>query len=96
MVIDARVIGLTLAVRLVEIERKVVVLTDTEPQQTTSAAAGGMLGISGTPPDHQATRWTAVSTPMFERLANDPTRPHTGIAGLVPADRIHNVTGNYS
>ena len=23
-------------------------------------------------------------------------RPHTGIEGLVPADRIHNVTGNYS
>jgi transposase InsO family protein len=23
-------------------------------------------------------------------------RPHTGIAGLVPADRVHNVTGNYS
>jgi transposase InsO family protein len=23
-------------------------------------------------------------------------RPHTGIGGLVPADRVHNVTGNYS
>ncbi|NYE36400.1 transposase InsO family protein, partial [Nocardioides cavernae] len=23
-------------------------------------------------------------------------RPHTGIEGLVPADRIHNVTGNYT
>jgi len=23
-------------------------------------------------------------------------RPHTGIAGLVPADRVHNLTGNYS
>jgi transposase InsO family protein len=23
-------------------------------------------------------------------------RPHTGLGGLVPADRIHNVTGNYS
>ncbi|MFA6576321.1 MAG: integrase core domain-containing protein, partial [Nocardioides sp.] len=23
-------------------------------------------------------------------------RPHTGIGGQVPADRVHNVTGNYS
>ncbi|MBZ5739299.1 integrase core domain-containing protein, partial [Nocardioides mangrovi] len=23
-------------------------------------------------------------------------RPHTGIGGLTPADRVHNVTGNYS
>lgn len=23
-------------------------------------------------------------------------RPHTGIAGLVPADRVHNLTGNYT
>jgi len=23
-------------------------------------------------------------------------RPHTGIGGLVPADRVHNVTGNYT
>lgn len=23
-------------------------------------------------------------------------RPHTGIGGLVPADRVHNVTGNYN
>jgi transposase InsO family protein len=23
-------------------------------------------------------------------------RPHTGIKGLVPADRVHNVTGNYT
>lgn len=26
----------------------------------------------------------------------DHHRPHTGIGGLVPADRVHNVTGNYS
>lgn len=23
-------------------------------------------------------------------------RPHTGIGGAVPADRVHNLTGNYS
>ncbi|TXL58097.1 integrase core domain-containing protein, partial [Aeromicrobium terrae] len=23
-------------------------------------------------------------------------RPHTGIDGLTPADRVHNVTGNYN
>ena len=23
-------------------------------------------------------------------------RPHTGIDGLVPADRVHNLTGNYT
>jgi hypothetical protein len=23
-------------------------------------------------------------------------RPHTGIAGQVPADRVHNLTGNYT
>ncbi|MBD5381179.1 integrase core domain-containing protein, partial [Clavibacter sp.] len=23
-------------------------------------------------------------------------RPHTGIGGLTPAERVHNLTGNYS
>jgi len=72
VVIGAGVIGLTIAVRLVEFGRAVVVLTDRDPQRTTSAAAGAMLGISGTPPDDPATRWTQAATPVFDLLADDP------------------------
>lgn len=72
LVLGADVIGLTIAVRLVETGRAVVVLTDREPQHTTSAAAGAMLGISGTPPDHPATRLAQVATPVFDQLADDP------------------------
>ena len=78
VVIGAGVIGLTIAVRLVEFGRAVVVLTDRDPQRTTSAAAGAMLGISGTPPDDPATRWTQAATPVFDLLADDPTRACTG------------------
>jgi len=72
VVVGAGVIGLTIAVRLVESGRAVVVLTDREPQRTTSAAAGAMLGISGALPDDPATRWTQAATPVFDQLADDP------------------------
>lgn len=72
VVVGGGVIGLTIALRLVETGRAVVVLTETEPRRTTSAAAGAMLGISGTPPDDPATRWTQVATPIFDQLADEP------------------------
>ncbi len=73
VVIGAGVIGLTIAVRLVEAGWAVMVLTDRDPQHTTSAAAGAMLGISGTSPEDAATRWTQVPTAVFDQLADDPT-----------------------
>ncbi len=72
-VIGAGVIGLTIAVRLVEAGHAVVVVTDKLPRHTTSAAAGAMLGISGTPPDDPAAHWTDIATPIFDQLADDPT-----------------------
>lgn len=71
VVIGAGVIGLTIAVRLGEAGRTVLVLSDREPRRTTSAAAGAMLGISGTPPEDPATRWTQVATRIFDQLAED-------------------------
>lgn len=72
VVIGAGVIGLTIAVKLMETGRSVTVLTDREPVRTTSAAAGAMLGISGTPPEDPATRWTEIATPVFDGLAETP------------------------
>lgn len=72
VVVGAGVIGLSIAVRLVEAGQAVVVLTDQEPQRTTSAAAGAMLGISGAPPDDPATRWAEAATRVFEELSADP------------------------
>lgn len=72
VVIGAGVIGLTIAVQLIDTGRAVTILTDRDPLSTTSAAAGAMLGISGTPPDHPATCWTHISTPIFEELLDDP------------------------
>lgn len=53
-----------------------------------------------------ATEWAYAQTYLSDqaRAATYETwlhfynhhRPHTGIGGLVPADRVHNVTGNYS
>lgn len=83
VVIGAGVIGLSIAVRLVETGREVVVLTDREPQRTSSAAAGAMLGISGTHPDHPATRWTEAATPVFDQLADDPASGVHRLHGLV-------------
>lgn len=72
VVIGAGVIGLTIAVKLMETGRTVTVLTDREPVHTTSAAAGAMLGISGAPPEDSATRWTEIATPIFDKLAETP------------------------
>ncbi len=72
VVVGAGVIGLTVAVRLVETGWSVTVLTDRDPLGTTSAAAGAMLGISGTPPDDVATHWTQIATPVFDGLVDNP------------------------
>lgn len=76
VVVGAGVIGLTAAILLAEAGHTVHVVTDRAPGNTTSVAAGAMLGISDTEPDDPFTRWTAVSTPVFETLAGDPA---TGI-----------------
>lgn len=86
LVVGAGVIGLTIAVKLAESGRAVTVLTDTEPELTTSAAAGAMLGISGTPSDHPATRWTQYSTPVFEELAGDPATGVHRVHGRIVTD----------
>lgn len=72
IVVGAGVIGLTIAVRLAETGRSVCVVAEKRPRNTTSAAAGAMLGISGTAPQDPATRWTQIATPVFDELANDP------------------------
>lgn len=86
VVVGAGVIGLTTAVRLAEAGHGVVVLSDQEPGSTTSAAAGAMLGISGMPPDHPATRWTEVATAVFDELARDPTTGIHRVHGRIVTD----------
>lgn len=86
VVVGAGVIGLTAAIRLAEADHAVTVVTDHPPQETTSVAAGAMLGISGTGPDDPLTRATARSTPVFATLADDPTTGIHYVHGRVVTD----------
>lgn len=92
VVVGAGVIGLSSAVRLAEAGHRVRVLTDRAVEDTTSVAAGAMLGISGAGPDDPLTAWTERSTPVFEALAGDPAtgihrrhgRIHVDVADELP------------
>lgn len=92
VVVGAGVIGLSSAIRLAEAGHGVRVLTDRAVEDTTSVAAGAMLGISGAGPDDPLTAWTERSTPVFEALAEDPAtgihrrhgRIHVDVADELP------------
>ncbi|MGB5951861.1 MAG: FAD-dependent oxidoreductase, partial [Ornithinimicrobium sp.] len=86
LVLGAGVIGLTIAVRLIESGHGVLVLTDLDPGRTTLAAAGAMLGISGTSPDDPPTRWTQIATPIFEESADGPTSGVHRVHGQIVAN----------
>lgn len=72
VVVGAGVIGLTTAVVLCDAGWAVRVVTDRDPLETTSAAAGALIGLSFGEPLADVRRWDATGSRMMNDLANDP------------------------
>ncbi|GAA1205654.1 D-amino-acid oxidase [Prauserella alba] len=72
VVVGGGVIGLSCAVRLAERGRRVTVVTDREPGETTSVVAGGLIYPRHAEPADRCAGWTAVTVEEFRRLAEVP------------------------
>ncbi|HEX5402374.1 MAG TPA: FAD-dependent oxidoreductase [Pseudonocardiaceae bacterium] len=74
VVVGAGVIGLTTAICLADAGMRVRIVTERQPQDTTSAVAGAMWGKGPgvSEPAERITAWSAVTFTEFVTLADDP------------------------